>query len=248
MTLNFAFIHGGGQGGWVWEPTIAALSLQSGNRCKSLALDAPGCGAKRGRDTGPISYDQIVGELISDIEAAGMRDVILVGHSQGGTVMSTMAELRPDLFRRLVYVSTVAPPPGVTIPEMMGKRLQGECDTEVGWFVEQGSVSADERYRLIFCHDMDSQQTNQLLAEMSRDAWPLSSYAQRDWRYDHLAAIPTSYVILLQDRALPVMWQERFAQRVRADRIVRIDAGHQGMMTRPQALAEALLISVAGEG
>lgn len=245
MSLNLVFMHGGGQGSWVWDDTIAALALQSGDNCRTLALDAPGCGTKRGRDTRAISYEQIVDELIADIDAAGLRDVVLVGHSQAGSIMPRMAARRPDLFKRLIYASCSSPLQGVSIPEMIGKGLQGASETEVGWFVDAASVSADERYRLIFCHDMPPVQTELLLAEMKQDAWPTSSYLQRDWHYDHLAAIPTSYVVFLQDRALPPAWQERFAARFHADRIVRIDAGHQGMMTRPQAFAEALLIEAA---
>lgn len=245
MSLNFVFMHGGGQGSWVWERTIAAMALQSGNTCRTLALDAPGCGSKRDRDTKQIAYADIVAELLADIEASGLRDIVLVGHSQAGSVMPKMAELRPDLFKRLVYASCSSPLQGVTIPEMIGKNLQGESETEVGWLVDATTLSADERYRVIFCHDMEPQQTALLLAEMRNDAWPLSSYTQRDWRYDHLASIPTSYVIFLQDRALPAIWQQRFAERFHANRIIRIDAGHQGMMTHPHALAEALLIDAA---
>lgn len=243
---NFVFMHGGGQGGWVWDETIAALALQSGKTCNTLALDAPGCGTKRGRDTSAISYEDIIGELIGDIEAAGMRDVILVGHSQAGTVMPRMAELRPDLFKRLIYASCSSPLQGQTIIEMIGKGLQGENDNEVGWFVDLGTPTA-ERYRTIFCHDMSADQSAKLLAAMSGDQWPMSSYTQRDWRYDHLAAMPTSYIVFLQDRALPVPWQRRFAERFHAGSIVDIDAGHQGMMTRPHAFAETLLIEAAIE-
>ncbi|MGB8365796.1 MAG: alpha/beta fold hydrolase [Rhizomicrobium sp.] len=70
MSTNFVFMHGGGQGSWVWEPTIAAMGQQSvGKFGRSLALDAPGCGAKRERDTSKTSFEDIVNELISDIEA-----------------------------------------------------------------------------------------------------------------------------------------------------------------------------------
>ncbi len=243
--INFVFMHGGGQGSWVWDETIAALAAQTGNACNTLALDAPGCGTKRGRDTSAIAYEDIVNELIADIEASGLRDVILVGHSQAGTVMPRMAELRPDLFKRLIYTSCSAPRRGQTIPEMMGKSKQGENSCEVGWFVDVVTTPTNERYERIFCHDMNAEQRARLLDGMSKDCWPVSSYAHREWRRDYLKLIPASYIIFLQDRAVPPVWQQRFADRLHANHIVRIDAGHQGMMTRPQAFAEALLIEAA---
>ncbi|HMO67599.1 MAG TPA: hypothetical protein PKD92_03940 [Novosphingobium sp.] len=41
--------------------------------------------------------------------------------------------------------------------------------------------------------------------------------------------------------SLPVAWQEAFAARLHADRILRLDAGHQAMTTRPRELAAILL-------
>jgi pimeloyl-ACP methyl ester carboxylesterase len=61
-----------------------------------------------------------------------------------------------------------------------------------------------------------------------------------DWRYVHVSRIPATYVMCLRDAVLPLGWQETFAARLGAERLIRIDAGHQVMNTRPQALAEAL--------
>ena len=57
--MDFAFLHGGGQGGWVWDETIAAMKAQSGDANRYLALDVPGCGTKRERDTASIQFDEI---------------------------------------------------------------------------------------------------------------------------------------------------------------------------------------------
>lgn len=82
-SANFAFLHGGGQGGWVWDEAIAALDRQTnGAFGRAVALDVPGCGTKRGRVTDNIDNEGVARELIVDIERAGMNDVILVGHSQ----------------------------------------------------------------------------------------------------------------------------------------------------------------------
>ena len=56
--------------------------------------------------------------------------------------------------------------------------------------------------------------------------------------------MPVSYVVCLQDAILPLVWQERFAARVHARQVSRIDAAHQVMNTRPHALAEELLAQV----
>jgi pimeloyl-ACP methyl ester carboxylesterase len=69
---NIAFLHGGGQGSWVWSETMTALKEQSGGAATCFALDAPGCGAKRGRDASAVEFEDIARELNADIDAAGI--------------------------------------------------------------------------------------------------------------------------------------------------------------------------------
>ena len=244
--VDYAFLHGGGQGGWVWDETIAALAAQTGGAFgRALALDAPGCGEKRGRQGEDLDNDAIAAELVADIEAAGLRDVVLVGHSQAGQVLPLMAELRPDLFRRLVYVSCSAPPPGRSTLDMMGQGLHGENPDGVGWPVLGDDIAA--RFRAMFCNDMTPAQADAFLGKLGTDMWPAPTYSFSNWRYDHLGATPATFVICLQDQSLPAHWQERFADQLKVGRRVRIDAGHQAMNTRPHALAEALRCEAAVE-
>jgi len=241
MSMHCAFLHGGGQGSWVWDDTIAALHLQTGGQCgRLLALDAPGCGAKRGRDTRGVGVDDITAELIADLERAGMKDVILVGHSQAGTMLPRLVERRPGLFRRLIYVSCCAPLPGQTILQMIGSGQHGSDPDEVGRPLDPATHSQEEQYRVMFCNDMDEAEAARFIARLGPDRWPDSSMLASDWRYDHLEGLPSTYVKCLRDGILTPPWQEKFAERLRVQRTVRIDAGHQVMNTRPQALAEVL--------
>lgn len=241
MGVNFVFLHGGGQGGWVWDETIAAIKAQSGGAARCLALDGPGCGAKRGRDTSALGFDEINRELIADIEGAGMKDVILVGHSQAGAHLPSMAELRPDLFRALVYVSCIAPDPEFTVQGMVAERIHATPDGGSTHPFLDASLSLKQRFRLMFCNDMTEAAAEVFLAKLGEDNWPPVCYSESGWRYDHLQSVPSSYVLCLVDAILPLAWQERFATRFHAHHVVRIDAGHQVMNTRPQALAEELL-------
>lgn len=239
--VNFAFLHGGGQGGWVWDDTLMAMETQSGGHARCLALDAPGCGTKRGRDTSGIAFADVARELVTDIEAAGMTDVILVGHSQAGMELPGMAKIAPALFRRLVFVTCSAPLDGRTTIEQMGSGLHGSRPDEVGWPVDPETTTMPERFRAMFCNDMSGAEADAFLARLGEDMWPMCCYTQRNWNHDHLREFPVTYVKCLKDQSLPPEWQDRFAGRLHADRMVSIDAGHQVMNTRPHALAEVLL-------
>lgn len=242
MMTDFVFLHGGGQGSWVWDETIAAMTAQADSAVRCLGLDVPGCGTKRGRETDGVGFADIVRELAADIEAAGMKDAVLVGHSQAGTVLPALHAHRPELFRRLVFVSCIAPDPGLTVVEMTASRMREQGHTEGSRALTDESLPMRERYRIMFCNDMEPAQADAFLDKLERDGWPRSSYSETVWNYGHLAGVPVSYVLCLRDAILPLEWQERFAGRVHARSTPRIDAGHQVMNTRPQALAEVLLI------
>lgn len=238
---DFVFLHGGGQGSWVWQETIDALRTLARGDLRCLAIDAPGCGTKRGRGTSDLIFDDIARELVADIDAAGLRDVVLVGHSQAGMPLPLMAELAPGLFRKLVFLTCSAPLDGVTTIEQMGGGLHGAHPDLVGWPVDPATSTVAERFRVMFCNDMSGAEADAFLAKLGHDQWPASSYSHREWRRDHLVAMPVSYILCERDMSLPPEWQERFAARLHADRIVRLDAGHQAMNTQPQALAALLL-------
>jgi pimeloyl-ACP methyl ester carboxylesterase len=239
IPINYAFLHGGGQGSWVWDETIAALAQQSDGRFgNALKLDVPGCGAKRGRDTAGLTLDDVIAELLADIESSALRDIVLVGHSQAGNVMPALAQRRPDLLRRLVYVSCSVPLPGQNILQMMGSGVHGSHPDEVGWPAQR--LPSGQQDPQMFCNDMEPAGAETFVARLGKDAWPNQVYAHTDWHHRKPASVPATYVLLLRDRMLPLDWQQTFAQRFDADRLVRIDAGHQAMTSRPHTLAEVL--------
>jgi pimeloyl-ACP methyl ester carboxylesterase len=238
---EFIFQHGGGQGGWIWDETIAALELQSGGTARCLALDVPGCGAKRGRDTAHMTFDDIVSELAADIAAAGFDNPLLVGHSQAGQVLPKLELAMPGAFARHVYVSCIAHENGHTIGDMMAVQTAQDPDGPLAAVFNDPDCTIRERFRVMFVNDMAREEQERFLDKLEQDAWPPIAYTETNWRYDHLASVPCTYVECMQDQVLTPHWQRIFAERFRCEETVHIDAAHQVQNTRPQALAEVLL-------
>lgn len=216
--VDYAFLHGGGQGGWVWDHTIAALDRQTeGKFGRALALDVPGCGKKRGRQTDNLGLIDVARELLADLDDAGMRDVVLVGHSQAGNVLPALVETRPGLFRRLVYVSCSIPLPGQTVLELMGTGLHGSNENEVGWPSDPKVGDIRERYPSMFCNDMSPSETTAFMAKVGSDAWPMPIYSHTDWRFEKPAAALATYVVCLRDGILPVALAESFCDTLQRE-------------------------------
>lgn len=243
MPGDIVLLHGGGQGSWVWAETIAAIRLEAGGAAVRIVTpDVPGCGEKRGRDTTDMSVPEVIAELAGELDSNDIRDALLVGHSQAGTLLPGLAAARSDRIARLVYFACAAPSQGQTLVQMMGRGVQGSDENAVGWPKDPATTSPAELFHAAFCNDMDAEMARAFATKLGKDNWPVA--CGNDWTSWHNEAarpIPATYVIALADNILPVAWQERFAARLNADRVMRLDSGHQGMNTRPFSLAEILI-------
>jgi pimeloyl-ACP methyl ester carboxylesterase len=235
---SFALLHGGGHGSWVWDETVAALKALGAH---AIALDVPGCGLKRDRETIELGVDDVADELLADIASRGFSDVVLVGHSQAGTLLPVLWRRRPTQFRKLIYLSCCAPLPGQSVIDMMGRGLHGENPEEVGWPLDPDTYGSDAQRPLMFCNDMEAGYAKNFLACLDKDQWPIGVTHATHWDYEGLNSASSTYILCEQDGILPPSWQLCFAGRLHCDHIVRIGAGHQAMNTQPDALAAILL-------
>ena len=222
----------------MWDETVAELQAHG---AATLALDVPGCGTKRSRDFAALTTAQIVDELAAEVLAWRDHDVILVGHSQAGTILPLLQARIGVAIARLVYVCCVAPLPGKNLLEQIGSSIRGSNPDEVGRPLDPATTSRDEMYRQMFCNEIDAASAAVFIARLGFDQWPMHSMTFRDWDYTHLLDLPSTYILCERDQALPPEWQEIFAARLHCARTVRIDAGHQVMNAQPAALAQLLL-------
>jgi len=235
--MDFVFVHGGGQGSWTWQEVIAALDRQEPGAHRCLALDMPGCGTKRGRDTSAISHGEAIAALADEVAATGLVDPVLVGHSQAGTVLPGLVAAAPGRFARAIYVSCLAPVAGVTVRATVD-QVHAAPEAPAHGIYRNPEVPPRVQWQTRFCNDMPPARAEAFLDRLGHDVWPESSQVWTDWRYDHLGGLPATYVLCLEDRALPAEAQEAFARRLGCERTVRVDCGHQIQQTRPHALAE----------
>src|SRR5580698_6276274 len=102
---NFVLVHGSYQGGWIWQ-RVASRLRAAGHTVYAPTLE--GCAERRhqlhsGIDT--TSHAQEIAELLFYED---LRDVVLVGTSSGGMVVTRAAELMRDRIARLVLVDALA--------------------------------------------------------------------------------------------------------------------------------------------
>jgi pyruvate dehydrogenase E2 component (dihydrolipoamide acetyltransferase) len=90
--------YGGDKNSWLFvqEPLSASAVVH--------ALDLPGHGTS-GKDVGDGSLDTLAGVILGFLDAMGIRQAHLVGHSLGGAVVTAVAAAAPDRVRSLTLVA-----------------------------------------------------------------------------------------------------------------------------------------------
>jgi pimeloyl-ACP methyl ester carboxylesterase len=68
--------------------------------------------ARAGQLVGAVNLDTHIRDVVAVIEAEDLSDVVLVGHSYGGMVITGVADALPGRIRRLVYSDAYVPEDG----------------------------------------------------------------------------------------------------------------------------------------
>ena len=92
-------VHGSGLCAHIWRPIAEALAP----RFRVLAFDLRGHGDSDKPD-GHFSWPEVAGDLPGFIDALGLEDVLLVGHSRGGGVAALGGAQRPQHVWRMVLM------------------------------------------------------------------------------------------------------------------------------------------------
>jgi pimeloyl-ACP methyl ester carboxylesterase len=90
----------------------------------------------------------------------------------------------------------------------------------------------------MFCSDMDEEQARFVLDRLVPEAW---SPMLEPSRLAGLArGVPATYVKLLRDTVIVPALQDEIIARLGKIEVVELDAGHDAMVSQPEALAALL--------
>lgn len=238
MSLTFVLVHGAWHGGWCWEAVAGIL------RARGHRVGAPtqtGLAERAHLLSREITLETFIADVTDHILAEDLTDIVLVGHSFGGSSISGAAERLPDRVRSLVYLDAMLAEGGETPfdqlgPEVRARRLRMAAETSDGLSIPVPSPE-----------DMG-------VSDPAQAAWlaprltphPLSTFESplpierrpgegKESHYVMVTAPVYRPLEAARNRAWGYGWP-----------IHELATGHDAMVSAPQALAE-LLIGI-GEG
>ncbi|MGJ7509949.1 alpha/beta fold hydrolase [Variovorax sp. GT1P44] len=120
---NFVLVHGAWHGGWCYRETANAL------RAAGHTVFTPthtGVGERFHQSRENVTLETHIRDVCGCIEWEELNDVILVGHSYGGMVITGVADRLSDRIRSLVYLDAFVPENGDSLNGLLSKALAPE--------------------------------------------------------------------------------------------------------------------------
>jgi pimeloyl-ACP methyl ester carboxylesterase len=228
---TFVLVHGAWHGGWCWQ-RVAPRLRASGHDV--LAPTLTGLGDRSHLLSPLVGLSTHVEDLLGTLTYAGSDDVVLVGHSYAGQVITGAASARPDLIGKLVYLDAFVADDGDRAIELLPPNVavhyrESVAERGFGWLIPPRPLD------VLGVTDPDDV------------AWLESLFVPHPWRSytDPVtvtatgSAVPAAFIECID-------WLRVFQPfaKVAASRgwpVHELASGHEAMVTHADDLAEILL-------
>ena len=227
---TFLFVAGGNLGGWVWRK-VRPLLRDAGHEVHTPTLT--GLGERTHLLSPEISLETHIDDVGNVLEYEDLRRVVLVGHSYAGMVIAGVADRSPERLACLVFLDAVVPRDGESELDLLPRQVsqwltQRAREHGEGWYIPPPPAASLTR-------EYDEADARWLAERLT--AHPLRPCAE-PVRLHREPALPRTFISCTRGGF------ESLAERARGVpgwRFHELDAGHNAMVTAPEALARLLL-------
>jgi len=232
---TFVLVHGGGHGGWCYQ-RVARLLRADGHDAYTPTLT--GLGERSHLLRPGIDLDTHITDVVNVLRFEGLHDVVLVGHSYGGMVITGVGDRAADRIGKLVYLYAATPKNGESLVDHAGPVINAvRTYGEVVDGIELVLLPTPELGR--FYGVTDDGDVAWMDDKLTGHPWACFEQPLRMEHEDALWAIPQYHIVCTEHVA--TRDQELMAKARAEGRYWEIDTGHDLMITEPQFVADALL-------
>jgi pimeloyl-ACP methyl ester carboxylesterase len=138
----YVIVHGAWGGSWAFKK-VDSLMTDQGTIVYRPSLT--GQGERVHLASANVNLTTHIQDVVNTILFEDIRDIILVGHSYGGMVISGVAEQLPDRIRKLVYLDAIVPADGESVLNIMDPQGEGLKKMVQGDYLVPPWVQADQK-------------------------------------------------------------------------------------------------------
>lgn len=232
---NFVLVHGAWHGSWCWK-RVRELLIGRGYRVFTPTLT--GLADREHLLTREVSLSTHVTDVVNLLKFEELSDVVLVGHSYGGAVVTCVADQLPQRIKSLVYLDAVVPENGKSVFDYVpdgGARARRQADVDgQGWMVSPYPASA---------YDMKSEE-DAVWVDRQCTTHPLAAFEEAvslNGAYSRIGNI--AYIRGVRHAG----FYDQFLAKARSDGwwVEEFACGHEIMLEMPAELTSTL-VQIAG--
>jgi pimeloyl-ACP methyl ester carboxylesterase len=235
---TYLLIHGAWHGGWCWRRVVPLLRA-AGHEAFTPTLT--GLGERAHLLTRDVGLDTHAQDVVGVLEYEDLRDVVLVGHSYGGMVITAVAERAAERVAHLVYLDAFVPRDGQSLVDLLGPDMLAVVTEQARSQGEGWKLPAFPAEHLGVAKEQDLAWVRSKL-----ELHPFKTMLDKVRLANPDAAkIARTYIYCSQPAMGPF---GQFAERARAEagwRYREIATGHDAMVTEPERLSELLMEAAA---
>ncbi len=238
---TYLLVHGALFTGDGWSRT--ASELQNAGK-QVVTLNLPG---RSGDGVDPKRVDlKMAVEKVCKVAESLDGPVILVGHSQGGAVITQATAVCPEKIKSLVYIAAVVPLNGETAFSGLNEKTKanfGKCvtpDIDHKLFRLTGDKAVLESAFLQDVRAKDPQLADLSVASMV-DEPLLIGNSPVQFPQSLYDALPKFYIKTTEDQVVDPTNQEEYIAKVQMTKTFVMHTSHSPFLSEPKDLAENLI-------
>ena len=228
---TFVLVHGAWHGGWCWR-RVADLLTAQGHRAFTPTLT--GLGERSHLMQPGINVSTHATDVVNVIKWEGLRDIVLVGHSYGGCIISGVAEQMGDTIGSIVFLDAFVPENGDSMADLTSQLVRDSLKAAT----ERGDVSVPARPAAAFLvNEKDQAWVDSLCGPQ-----PIAAFTEKLTLTGAVGKVAKKAYV--RAAAYPNPGFDKALERVKADKAWRtygVPCGHDVMVDMPERLAEILL-------
>lgn len=236
--LTFVLVHGSWADAHFWDGVGAVLRSQGH---AVLTPEYAGHGTDPNKN---VTHAMITKSVVDFITRLNLRDIVLVGHSFGGSVIQKVAEQVPERIKRLVFWDAFVLKDGESVADELPPQTRQGFEQLRAGSKDDTIMLPFPLFRDLFVNTATLEEAKRFYASVSPEpAKPL--FEKLDLKAFYTLPTPKSYVYFYQDNALPqgegFGWNPHMSTRLGLFRLIVGDGDHfTDTRTKPAMVAQKL--------
>jgi pimeloyl-ACP methyl ester carboxylesterase len=219
---TIVIVHGAWGGSWAWRKVDSMLREKGFNVYRPQLT---GLGERVHLSRPDIGLSTHIDDVVNTILFEDLHDIILVGHSYGGMVITGVADRVPDRIRRLVYLDAFVPNDGESAMTLVGSHADWLKNMIKGDYIVPGWVKPDQP------PPKDVPQ-------------PVKTFTETIVLKNKAGfKVPASYILTVEAGKEPKdddFWPQSQRAKERGWPVLQLSADHNAQWSAPEALVEML--------